>query len=691
MNGRKILSLLIFVLVVSGASAQQPTIPTGRRPTFPTPTDPRNIPGANQGRPGGDTTLSSVERREYADDSLRVEIYSLGAVRPTTFDTSVSDFTVRFPIPATHIYLGNNGSATRSLLFSTPRTIGWDPGFHTLDVYKLRLDQARFYNTPRPYTELGYMLASGQEQLIDILHTQNVRPYWNVSFQYRLLGAPGTFRNQRNNHRSYQLASWYQSPNKRYNNYFVLLNNKLQAGESGGIKNDRDYLNDPIYERRLTVPTNIGGSSSIGNNLFSNELITGRRHQEFNVLLRQQYDFGRKDSIVTDSTVIPLFYPRVRFEHTFRYGSYSYLYQDIHSIGRTTNNPDSAYYAKNYGILVSPGGIPDSLFLQDRWREFSNDFSIYQFPDANNLQQFIRAGLELQLIQGHLRVENPSLYNIIAHGEYRNRTKNQKWDINAFGRLHTAGTNSGDYHAFISLQRLLSRELGTLQVGFENVNRSPSFIYDPRSSFYLDAPKSFSKENTAHFFASYFLPKFNVQLNGDYYFVSNYLYLNGFKSLAQENAIFNLLRVSAKKTFRLKRFWNVYSEVYLQQKAGGAAVNVPFFYTRNRLAYEGRLFRNLNLSAGVEVRYHSPYKADDYSPVLGQFFYQDTNTIANRPELHAFVHMRIRTFRAYVRMENLNTASFQTGFGFNHHNFAAPNYPLPGMIFRFGIYWTFVN
>lgn len=691
---KRFVALATCAMLTIVGFAQEPILRPGpiRRPpatNAPGQTVPGNNPGSERGR--GDSSISGVERREYADDSLRVEVYSLSTVRSTTFDTTVRDYTARFPIPATHVYLGNDGSATRSLLFSTPQRTGWDPGFHSHDVYKWKVENARFYNTPRPYTELGYMLASGQAQMIDILHTQNIRPYWNAAFEYRLFASPGTFRNQKANHRNYQISSWYQSQNKRYNNYFVILNNKIQSGESGGIRTDKDYLNDPIFDRRLAVPAVLGGSSSFGNDLFSNTLITGRREKEFNLLLRQQYDFGRKDSLVTDSTVIPLFFPRLRFEHTVRYQNSSYLYQDVYSSGTTTNNPDSAYYAKNYGITLRPPGTPDSLFLEDQWREISNDFSVYQFPDANNLQQFIKLGLELQLVNGTTRNSTPSVYNIIAHGEYRNRTKNQKWDINAYGRLHTAGYNAGDYHAYISLQRLLSQQLGTLQVGFENINRSPSFLYDQRSSFYLDAPKSFSKENTAHFFAAYFIPKLGLQLNGDYYFVTNYLYLNGYRNLQQENAVFNLLRVSGSKTIRISRILNLHSTVYVQQKAGGAAINVPLIYTRNMLAFEGRLFRNLNLSSGLEVRYHTPYKADNYSPVLGQFFYQDSLTISNRPDVHAFVHMRIRTFKAYVRLENLNTASFDSGFGFKEHNFAAPNYPMPGMVFRIGIYWTFVN
>lgn len=683
---------VVFLFVCEGLSAQQVPIrlPGGLR---------RNTNnGSNQTSPQDgqargnrkDTAASNVERRDYSDDSVKVEVYSLSSVKASTFDTSIRDFTTRFPVPATHVYLGNDGSATRSLLFATPQRTGFDPGFHSHDVYKWKVENLRFYNTPRPYTELGYLLGTRQEQMIDILHTQNVKPYWNVNFQYRMLSAPGVFRNQKNNHTNYQIASWYQSPNKRYNNYFAVIGSKIQAGESGGILGDKNYLDDPVYQRsRLTIPTNIGGSPSFGGDLFSTTLVTGRREKEFNFFLRQQYDFGKKDSVVTDSTVVPLFYPRLRFEHNFRYGTYSYLFQDVPSSGRTSNIPDTTYYDSLYKLDIRS---TDSVFLEDRWREISNDFSVYQFPDAKNLQQYIKLGAELQLLKGTLRASNPSLYNIIAHGEYRNRTRNQKWDINAFGRLHTAGYNSGDYHAYISLQRLLSQQLGTLQLGFENINRSPSFLYDQRSSFYLDTAKSFGKENTAHFFAGYYIPKLSLQLRGDYYFVTNYLYLNGYKSLQQENAVFNLLRVSALKTFSLGRVWKVYSEVYVQQKAGGAAVNVPAVYTRNRLSYEGRFFRNLNLSTGLEIRYHTPYKADNYSPVLGQFFYQDTLAISNRPDVHAYLHLRIRTFKAYLRVENLNTATTAGGgFGFNRNNFAAPYYPMPGMFVRFGIYWTFMN
>ena len=654
----------------------------------------RRIPTGGGGGGGGGSSDSLVNRSRY-EDSITINVYYADSPRPYKIDSSIQDYYRRFPIPPTHVYLGNNGSPTRSILYAPSLNIGFDPGFHALDVYKIPLAKVRFFNVTRPYTELSYSLASRAEQMIELFHTQNIRPYWNFSLNYKLVNAPGIFRNQKTNHNSYVFSSWYQSPSKRYNNYFVILGNKLQAGENGGILDDHDYLNDVVFAKdRFVIPTKIGGSPAYATDFFSNGITTGNRYNEFNIVLRQQYDFGRKDSIVTDTTVIPLFYPRLRFEHSFKYGTYRYNYQDEIGTGRQSNVPDSQYYKDTYDLNLPTSG---SIYFRDHWKEISNDFSVYQFPDAKNLQQFIKLGMELQLLSGKFfkdSVDLPgtSFHNTIAHAEYRNRTRNQLWDIMAQGRLYLTGNNFGDYKAYVSLQRLLSKRFGSFQAGFENVNRSAPFIYDQRSAFYLDAPKSFNKENTSHFFASLILPRLGMQLNGDYYLVSNYLYLDGYRRLQQEGTIFNVLRISASKKFRISRRFSLYTDVYVQKKTGSVDLNLPLVFMRHRIMYEGNLgFPNLNIAFGLDARYHSPYKADNYSPVLGQFFYQDSVTISNLPDIAGFLHFRIRSFKLYLRAENLNTARLFGGFQFNNNNLAAPQYPTPGLVLRLGIYWSFVN
>jgi hypothetical protein len=559
---------------------------------------------------------------------------------------------------------------------------GWDAGFHAFDIYKWTTDRTRFFNTTRPYSELNYLLGTRAEQLIEVLHTQNIKPNWNASFNYRMINSPGFFKNQKTNHNNYQFTSWYQGKKKRYNNYFIILANKLQSSESGGIRNGENYLADPIYKDRFNIPTNIGGDAAFGTNFFSTKITTGNKYNELTVLMRQQYDLGKKDSLVTDSTVIPLFYPRLRFEHTFQYSKYNYNFIDY--------SPDSAYYHDTYRVRLP--GINDSVSIADKWKEIVNDFSIYQFPDAKNLQQFFKIGASLQNLKGNFDSSSKTFYNLIAHAEYRNRTRNQKWDVEAMGKLYLNGLNSGDYEAHISLQRFAGKKLGYLQVGFENVNRSPSFNYDTRSSFYFDTTaRSFNKENTAHLFASFFNPALKIRLSGDYYLVSNYLYLKNYYQLQQEGVLFNLLRVSLQKVFHFGKHWNWYTDIYLQQKTGAAELNVPLVFTRNRLAFEGVFYKNLNLSTGVEVRYHTPYDADGYSPVRGQFFFQDSVQINNRPDITAFLNFRIRSFKAFLSVSNLNAISTSPQFGFLKNNLAAPGYPYPGMQIRVGIYWSFIN
>jgi len=231
-------------------------------------------------------------------------------------------------------------------------------------------------------------------------------------------------------------------------------------------------------------------------------------------------------------------------------------------------------------------------------------------------------------------------------------------------------------------------------LGFENVNRTPSFNFDNRSSFYLWEPgREFKKENSTHFFGSLYQPSLALRLAGHYYLMTNYTYVTRFYQLQQESALFNVLRLELQKTIRLGRSWKWHADVYFQQVIGNAQVNLPVIFTRNRIGYEGNLgFRNLRIAFGAEVRYHSPYKADDYSPVLGRFFYQDDVTISNNlPDIAGYVNFRIKGISIYFRAENLNTMQNQDGFGWTNNNLAAPNYPYPGLVLRFGIFWSFVN
>jgi hypothetical protein len=642
------------------------------------------IPGVRGMRSGTGTGQDSLKRRDNTEDSITIRFRYLDTSRLMMLDSSVTDFRVRFPLPMDYTFLGNLGLAAKPYAFSPRMVSGWDPGFHAFDIYKLRLDRIKFYQTTRPFSQLGYLLGSKSEQIIHLLHTQNIQPNWNFAFQYDLINAPGFFKNQNTNHNRYLFNSLYQSKNRRYSLYFIFMGNSMQANENGGIKDDYDYLNDVVsFSERTTIPVQLGDYVPPGQGFLNSTLNTGNRQRSSTVFIRQQYDLGRRDSLVTDSTVVQLFYPKFRMEYNFQYSGHRFRYYD--------SQPDSVYYRKNYDFLLTPA---NGFNIEEKWSEMVNDFSLYSFPDDQNPQQFLKAGISLQNLTGRFEEGRRKYYNVFVHGEYRNKTKNKKWDMEAAGKFYLTGFNNGDFDVYGSLKRYISKTLGFAQLGLQNVNRTPSFIYETSSSFSLGEQPSFSKENITRLFASLENDQRRWKLGASYYLVSNYTYFHDYYKADQATALFNVVNLSAEKTFRVGRRWHWLVNVQFNQRVGNGPVNMPLFFTHQRFGYEGNLgFKNLVFSTGLEGRYHTSYKADNYSPLQSQFFYQDTQTISLKlPDIAAYVHFRIRSFTTYFRLENLNTMRLKDGsFGFTNNNLAAPYYPYPGAQLRLGIFWGFVN
>ena len=674
---RKILIILILLAGGKSLLAQN----RGRQFSPPVQQNTGTVSYDGQGRPikksGGN---DSLQRRDRNADSITIFYHYFDSTRLRTVDSSINDFTTRFPLPYYYHTLGNYGTAAQSFFFNPRMKAGFDAGFHQYDIYQFNTENTKFYQTTRPYTELAYVLGSKAEQLINVVHTQNKQSNFNFSIEYRFSNAPGNLKNQNASQNNFRFTSHYQTLNKKYEAFLIFISNKTASSENGGLQDitklDSLALNDP-YE----LETRLGRAGAAGRNPFNTNVNTGNIYKETTVLFRHHFDIGTKDSLVTDSVTYKLFYPRLRVEHTFRLTQNSYQFFDHFA--------DSGNYKKyfNYSILS------DSLSFKDAWKDITNEFSLISFPEKKNQGQFLKAGIALQNLTGTFddTVLTKSFYNVYALGEYRNRTRNKLWDIEANGQFYLNGQNAGDYAAYISMKRSLGTKLGELNIGFQNVNRSPSFIFDPVSRFPVKLPGSFGKENIIRLFALYENPRNGWKVGGEYFAVNNYMYFDSFFSARQEATLFNILHLNAEKRFRLSKHWNWYTEIHVQQTTGQPPVHIPFLLTRNRIAFEGNFYTNLFLSTGIEIRYNTAYKADNYSPFLGQYFYQDENKISNRPDINAFLHFRIKSFKGFFRLENLNTLNVAKGFSFSKLNFMTNQSPGTGLWIRFGLWWTFIN
>src|SRR5690606_40319405 len=107
------------------------------------------------------------------------------------------------------------------------------------------------------------------------------------------------------------------------------------------------FRSNPDNKNRITVPVNL--SDSLRGPQNNQKIITGNKQEDFTVFFRQSYDIGKKDSLViNDSLTEYLFYPKLRFQHTLKYHTFSNEFVDPMN-ERGFIYQDSLFYKDNYG------------------------------------------------------------------------------------------------------------------------------------------------------------------------------------------------------------------------------------------------------------------------------------------------------------------------------------------------------
>lgn len=126
--------------------------------------------------------------------------------------------------------------------------------------------------------------------------------------------------------------------------------------------------------------------------------------------------------------------------------------------------------------------------------------------------------------------------------------------------------------------------------------------------------------------------------------------------------------------------------LYQKTEQQDAILNVPEIVTRNTIYYTNYLFKKaLFLQTGISLNYFSSYYANEYNPVIGEFFVQNEKQIGNHPNLDFFINAKIQRTRIYFKAEHFNSALMGNNF------YASPNNPSRDFTIRFGLIWNFFN
>lgn len=624
----------------------------------------------------GQDSAAFKASKDWKEEKARIYFNYLNSAVVRYPDTTLANFHRYQPVqPWWGKDLGNYGTAIRNQFFTPFVPLGLSMGYHIYDMYKLSLDSLQFFNTTRPYSAFSFMLGSKTEQNVELLHTQNITPGWNVAARLRYLSSNGFYNLQKTNSISGSFGTNYQSKNQRYYVAAGFIYNRFKQNENGGIQNE-DMLDSAAFSDRQLIPVNFPSLRGSRNAAVTNQL------RDYDFYLQNNYSFGKTDTLYNkDSTGINLqFTPRFRVKHQLQLHSEKHIFRDMAVYDTTTR----------YDVFTDSLAFSnvDSVYGVQTWFYVDNKFSLNGFIGSRKELVQLEAGIGNRVDQfSSLYVngkDNLSSVGNYVFGELKKEAfAAGQWSYLASATFFFTGDATGNFDIRASVGKDLGK-WGTFSGGFrQNLSNAPYAFTTFRTNFY-NRSYSLDKMSITQLWANVAIDKIKLQVGVKNQLIANYIYYNSSLSVQQEKAAFSVLQIYGRKEFRLGLF-TLDNEVVWQQPTANAPVNLPALLLRHKLGIETALFRKaLYISSGVEVKYHTPYYLDGYTPYFNQFYYQKDTKISNPPECLAFFNFKVRSFRAFVVADQL-----QQYFSRNIIN--APGYPAPNALFRFGFTWVLIN
>lgn len=617
---------------------------------------------------------------EWHADNIAFKLYyqKLDSKKKYKLDSSIHLFHRKPYAQPWQMNLGNFGTASRNLMFTPEDRLGPTLGYTALDVYRIKEDSLKFYNTTTPYSLFSFRLGSKLEQDLHILHTQNIKPNWNIALEYNRVSSKGYFLLQRTSHDMASLTTNYQSVNKRYKMQGGIIYNKGVQDENGGIVDTSQLANEDYSERSnidiAYANAGAGSGSSIPRSLVTNTM------RDYQVIFRHGYSWGRTDSLYNeDSTKMTVeFTPRFGISHHFSLKNQEYTYKD--------KAPDSLRYTSYFEESFLGEG-KDSVFTRQKQNIIDNAILLDGFLGRKEKQAQFSAGVGIRVDDFATRYLEGANFerftsNYILAKLNKEALEEGEWFYNADAKLYVTGIAAGNSLLSAAAGREFGDSLGIIEIGVQqNINNAP-YSYTLSINQYDTITNSFNKESVTKLYVSATSSRYNLGVGLRNYLINNYLYINSNQLPDQYATAFNLLQIYAQKAFKWKGFV-LDNEITYQQMPTKAPVNAPAFMGRHQLSYENYIFgKALQVATGVQVRYYSEYNSASYSPIFHRFYYQDTYLLSNDPVIAYFFNFRVKRFKAFIMLDHIQQA-------FTKKNFiTTPGYAAQDMMMRFGFNWA---
>ena len=615
--------------------------------------------------------VSSQARQQPVEDTIfrgheihQWQLSSFYEHDTLALDTGIDDIQVYNPLykscflPIAH--LGNVAAPAQSLFFD-----GLSADFHN-QAYRLYLttdEDLTYFNTKEFYTNIFYISNFSKDnnfQSINLLHTQNIRPWWNASLRYNLYGSDGIYKNTKDKFSSFIFSTSYER--RRYRLYFHLKNQQFKTGLNGGIV-DTAYLSQDLAT--TVIPVRLENAHAKLRNLDIGAL--------------QLFSLTKpKDSTSLGNMFVSL---DSRFENQHYWYSdqadtnfYSQLFLD------SSQTNDSTYHFQ----------FKNDIRLHFLWKQF-HFFAGFRLQNETYGLTFGDTAITVldtvtQSTKTRILYADTSMISQFVTGGIRFSTKRLYGDLIATQAI--AGYYNKDNILTSHWQFLSKTHRPLASLVFEQKHQAYDLFWNRYMSNHF-------KWNFDTLFNAYHQTIITATLHPTSFAeagirwarIKNMIYFNPSDTLVPQqyhSAIYY------KAAFLQGRFHvgPVYAHTHIiyQLTDNETLLPYPKIVAYQSLAYQHYLFNHVLLAQiGVQVWYFSKVNAYAYIPSLSQFYPQQTVMVGDYPYVDAYLNFSLKRARLFFMMQHINAKQMGNEY------FTVKNYPMTQMAFRFGLSWNFFD
>jgi len=630
---RPILTLLFLAAIVFQAAAQEPA-PTRRK---------------------GSRIIDDTTKQVYGPKTSRYyyeQDFFYNRTVFTTIDTAIRNFHRWTYVQQNHYFyqdLGNIGTSMKSIFVKPPTLIGATSGFTAYDVY-WDAEKIRYYDTKSPYSNMRVNLGGKGRSTTKITFSRNIKPNWNIGFNYRALlidkqvqRASKGDRNVRATY--YDIYTTYETPDSSYRLFLNFQRAKHDADEYGGILKGENFQ----YKDYFSTDAQPSLHEAISEDLRMN----------------------------------------IHLYHQYKVGSALQVYHIFDRYRQGNNFIDV--------VASEPEGYYGSYVVIDA--DSTNDY--VKFKALRN-ELGIKGNLLKLFYNGYYALRNVSYLN---RGGYVNEKNGTAAESYIGGRMSLALDSIGELGGWVEVQQNGNyRVEGTLkskwfEATLKQMQFSPSYLTQSYIGMYNQWDNSFNSTNMTQVngYIHYKSPAFTLSPGLTFTTLNNYVY---FKEDPEASATVQKVHpfqtsdgqviVSPEVKVSLVMARHIHFDAQFMYtrilKNADDAIQLPAVFVNSQLSYENIFFNgNLDMHGGVDFHFQSDYFANSYWVPTQQFYTQQSFTSPSYPLIDLFFSARIKRGRIFLKYNNLIQAFTKQGY------MATPEYPGQRPILDFGFDWSFYD